>query len=207
MDVGELVKVEELLALMEAWPEGTFTQEYQRIHRRSSLDIAKEKIREMKVSMGGKERWNYLRRVEKIVGRLGIQDEQITHTQLQQQYPLRMLQKRINKHFKADAWIEFDKAQEEVDVLLNKINELKDTWYYEQCIRVRIYSRGNRKDGDGLRKAVALYKDIDIKKIFNNNGDIAWRYTDIMDSCFGVGVSDEGFSLMERVNSLLTNLT
>ena len=29
MDVGELVKVEELLALMEAWPEETFTQQYQ----------------------------------------------------------------------------------------------------------------------------------------------------------------------------------
>ena len=57
-----------------------------------------------------------------------------------------------------------------------------------------------------MRQALALYKDIDMKKIFNNNGDIAWRYTDIMNSCFEVGVGDEGFSLMERVNSLLTNL-
>ena len=80
--------------------------------------------------MGGKERRDYLRRVEEIVGRLGIQDEQITHTQLQQQYPLRMLSKRIRKHLWADEWIEFDKAQEEVDVLLNKINELKNTYYY-----------------------------------------------------------------------------
>ena len=55
----------------------------------------------MKVSMGGKERWDYLRRVEEIVGRLGIQDEQITHTQLQQQYPLRMLWKRIDRHWEA----------------------------------------------------------------------------------------------------------
>ena len=53
---------------------------------------------------------------------------------------------------------------------------------------------------------MAFYKDINMEKIFSNNGDIAWRYIDIMDSCFGVGVSDEGFSLMERVNSLLTNL-
>ena len=93
-----------------------------------------------------------------------------------------------------------------MDALLHKINELKDTWYYEQCIRFRIYSHGHRKDGDGLRKAVAIYKDIDMEKIFSNNGDIAWRYTDIMKSCFEVGVGDEGFSLMERVNSLLTNL-
>ena len=63
------------------------------------LDSVKDKIREMKVSMGGKERWDYLRRVEEIVGRLGIQDEQITYTQLQQQYPLRMLQKQIHKHY------------------------------------------------------------------------------------------------------------
>ena len=63
------------------------------------LDLVKEYIREMKVSMGGKERWDYLRRVEKIVGRLGIQDEEITDTQLQQQYPLRMLWKRIRKHY------------------------------------------------------------------------------------------------------------
>ena len=28
--------------------------------------------------MGGKERWNYLRRMEKIVGKLGIEDEEIT---------------------------------------------------------------------------------------------------------------------------------
>ena len=93
-----------------------------------------------------------------------------------------------------------------MDVLLNKINELKDTWYYEQCIRVRIYSHKHRKNGDGLRQALALYKDINMEKIFSNNGDIALRYTDIINSCFGVGVSDEGFSLMERVNSLLTNL-
>ena len=142
------------------------------------------------MSMGGKERWDYLRRVEEIVGRLGIQDEQITHTQLQQQYPLRMLQKRIRKHFKADEWIEFDKAQEEVDALLHKINELKDTWYYEQCIRFRIYSRGEREDGDGLRKAVAIYKDIDMEKISTNNGDIIWRCIDIMGCCFEVRVGD-----------------
>ena len=42
------------------------------------LDRVKDSIREMKVSMAGKERWDYLRRVEEIVGRLGIQDEQIT---------------------------------------------------------------------------------------------------------------------------------
>ena len=58
-----------------------------------------------------------------------------------------------------------------------------------------------------MRKAVAIYKDIDVEKIFSNNGDIAWRYTGIMYICFGVEVGDEGFSLMERVNSLLTNST
>ena len=57
-----------------------------------------------------------------------------------------------------------------------------------------------------MRKTVAIYKDINMEKIFSNNGDIAWRYTGIMDSCFEVGVGDEGFSLMERVNSPLTNL-
>ena len=55
MDVGELVKVEELLALMEAWPEETFTQEYQLIHRKSLLNSVKNDIRGMKVSMGEKE--------------------------------------------------------------------------------------------------------------------------------------------------------
>ena len=94
-----------------------------------------------------------------------------------------------------------------MDVLLNKINELKDTKYYEQCIRFRIYSQKHRKDGDGLKKALTLYMGIGMKKIFNNNGDIAWRYIHIKGICFKVGVGDEGFSLMERVNSLLTNLT
>ena len=57
-----------------------------------------------------------------------------------------------------------------------------------------------------MRKALALYKAIDMEKIFNNNnGDIAWRYIDIMDSCFEVEVGDEGFPLMEQVNSLLTS--
>ena len=79
--------------------------------------------------------------------------------------------------------------------------------YYDQCIRCRIYSRGNRKGVDELRKALAIFKDINMKKIFNNNGDIAWRCIDIMKSCFGVGMGDEGFSLMEQANSLLTNPT
>ena len=52
---------------------------------------------------------------------------------------------------------------------------------------------------------MALYKEINMRKIFSNNGDIAWRCIDIINSCFGVGVGDEGFSLMERVNSLLTS--
>ena len=99
MEANELMKVEELLALMEAWPEEAFTKEHQRIHKWQWLDTVKNWIKEMKVSMGGKERWDYLRRVEEIVGRLGIQDEEITHTQLQQQYPLRMLSKRIRKHY------------------------------------------------------------------------------------------------------------
>ena len=90
-------------------------------------------------------------------------------------------------------------------MLLNKINELKDTRYYEQCIRFRIGSHGNREDGGGLRKALAKYKDINMKRIFNSNGDIAWRYTDIIKSCFEAGVGDEGLSLMEQVNSLLTS--
>ena len=56
-----------------------------------------------------------------------------------------------------------------------------------------------------LRKAVAKHKDIGMKQIFDSNGDIAWRYIDIMESCFGVGACDEGFSLMGQVNSLLTS--
>ena len=42
-----------------------------------------------------------------------------------------------------------------------------------------------------------------MEKIFSDNTDIAWRYIDIMDSCFEVGVADEGFSLMQQVNALL----
>ena len=54
---------------------------------------------------------------------------------------------------------------------------------------------------------MAIYKKINMEKIFNNNGDIAYRYIDIMKSCFEVGAGDEGFSLMEQVNSLLTSPT
>ena len=52
---------------------------------------------------------------------------------------------------------------------------------------------------------MARHKKINVEKIFNNNGDIAWRCIDIINSCFEVGVGDEGFSLMEQVNSLLTS--
>ena len=58
-----------------------------------------------------------------------------------------------------------------------------------------------------MKKALAKHKKINVEKIFNNNGDIAWRCIDIMKSCFGVGMGDEGFSLMEQANSLLTNPT
>ena len=145
-----------------------------------------------------------MRRVEKITERLGIEDEKITDTELHQQYPLKMLWKRIDKHFNKN-WDEFDKAQEEVEVLLSKVDALKDTIYYEKCIRFRVYSHGNRKDGNELRKALAKHKDINMEKIFSDNADIAWRYIDIMNSCFAVGVADEGFSLMQQVNSLLTS--
>ena len=161
----------------------------------------------MKVSIGGKERWSYLRRVEKITERLGIEDEKITDTELHQQYPLKMLWKRIHKHWDNKEWDEFDKAQEEVEVLLSKVDALKDTYYFEKCIRVRVYSHKHRKDGNELRKALAKHKDINMEKIFSDNADIAWRYIDIMNSCFAVGVADEGFSLMQQVNALLISPT
>ena len=58
---------------------------------------------------------------------------------------------------------------------------------------------------DGLRKALAKYKDIDLKKIYSNNRDIAWGQINNMYYCFDVGVSDEGFSLMGQINSLPIN--
>ena len=62
----------------------------------------KDRVKEMKVSMGGKERWNYLRRVEKIVGRLGIDDEKMTDEELYEEFHRRELErvwKEIDKHY------------------------------------------------------------------------------------------------------------
>ena len=140
-----------------------------------------------------------MRRVEKITERLGIEDEKLRDEELHEEFHRRELEKvweRIHKHWDNDAWDEFDKAQEEVEVLLSKVDALKDNIYYEQCIRLRVYSHKHRKDGNELRKALAKHKDINMKKIFSDNADIAWRYIDIMNSCFAVGVADEGFSLM-----------
>ena len=139
------------------------------------LDRVKYDIREMKISMGGKERWSYLRRVEKITERLGIEDEKMRDQELHQQGQLKMLWKRIHKHWNNKEWDEFDKAQEEVEVLLSKVDALKDTKNYEKCIRLRIYSHGNREDGNELRKALAKHKDINMEKIYSDNADITWR--------------------------------
>ena len=55
---------------------------------------------------------------------------------------------------------------------------------------------------DGLRKALAIYKDIDLKKIYSDNEDIASGQINNMYYCFDVGVSDEGFLLMGQINSI-----
>ena len=130
MDVDELALVEEFLKMMEAWPEETFTKQRQRIDRKSSVDRVKERIRKMKVSMGGKQRWSHLRRVEEILGRLGIQDEEMTDGELYEQFHRRQLKKewkRIREHQKNKNWREFDQAQAEVDMLLSKVDALRDT--------------------------------------------------------------------------------
>ena len=59
--------------------------------------------------MGGKKKSSYLRRVEKITERLGIEDEKIADTELHQQGQLKMLWKRIHKHW--NKWYEFDKKK------------------------------------------------------------------------------------------------
>ena len=82
---------------------------------------------------------------------------------------------------------------------------MKDTPHYEGCIRFRIYSCRKRKDKYGLRQAFEKHKDIDIKKIYLDNGNTVSIYIDIIDGCFDVGLSDEGSSLMEQVNSLPIN--
>ena len=53
-----------------------------------------------------------------------------------------------------------------------------------------------------MRQALEKHKGIDIKKINFGHGNTASIYIDIIDGCFEVGLSDEGFSLMEQVNSL-----
>ena len=89
-----------------------------------------------------------------------------------------------------------------MDGLLCKVGALRDAPYHEACIRFRIYSWRKRKDGEGLRKALVVHKDIDVKKIYFDRGSVASIYIDIMDGCFEFGVSDEGFCLMRQVNCL-----
>ena len=117
MDHDEFAKMEEFLQLIEASPKEKFIKQNQRIERQSHQDDVKENIKEMKISIGGQEKWSCLRRVEKIIQKLGIEDENITDTELYQQGQLRKLWNSIDKHFRNKKWDEFDKAQGEVEAL------------------------------------------------------------------------------------------
>ena len=61
---------------------------------------AKDRVKEMKVSMGGKKKSGYLRRVEKILKRLGIEDQKMTDEELYEEFHRRELEK---------VWKEIDK--------------------------------------------------------------------------------------------------
>ena len=52
---------------------------------------AKDRVKEMKVSMGGKKKSSYLRRVEKILQRLGIEDEKMMDEELFKEFHRREL--------------------------------------------------------------------------------------------------------------------
>ena len=133
MERDEFGKVEELLELMEEWSSHKFSKESESSRRISWGETVKDRVKQMKVSIGGKERWNDLRRVEKIIERLGIEDEQMKDEELHEEFHRRELEKlweRIRKHYKDKNWVRFDKAEEGVEVLLSKVDTLKDTWHY-----------------------------------------------------------------------------
>ena len=55
----------------------------------------KNRVKEMKILIGGKEKWSSLRRIEKITERLGIEDEQMRDEELYEEFHRRGLHKLL----------------------------------------------------------------------------------------------------------------
>ena len=56
-----------------------------------------------------------------------------------------------------------------------------------------------------MLKALNQYKQIEMDKIYTHNGSIIHKYIQVMESCFGIELFNEGFSLMKIINSLPLN--
>ena len=93
MGNDEFKRVEQFLEMVEAWPEERFTKQSQYIERESLLDEVENDIHEIKVQIGGKKKSGYLRRVEKLIQRLGIQDQKVTDEELYKEFHRRGLER------------------------------------------------------------------------------------------------------------------
>ena len=113
---------------------------------------------------------------------------------------MKQLHDQIIELHQARKWEEYDKTQEQIQVLAGRCPELRDTHYHEQCVRLRVCSHGKRKDPHQFLRALGIHRGIDLQKTFGDNEQIGWRYMNILCYCFVVGLAGEGFSLMGRMN-------
>ena len=81
----------------------------------------------MKGAIAGKKQQHWLRRVEEILGKLGIEGEKVSEAALEAEFRLSQLHWQIREVHHSNKWEEYDKAQAEVEGLVAKTPALKET--------------------------------------------------------------------------------
>ena len=119
--------------------------------------------------MAGQHKHPYLRRVEGVLQKLGVEGKRVSDEVLEAEFELKQLHDQIIELHQARKWEEYDKTQEQIQVLTGRCPELRDTHYHEQCVRLRVCSHGKRKDPHQFLRALGIHKGIDLQKTFGDN--------------------------------------
>ena len=98
-----------------------------------------------------------------------------------------------------------DEVSAEVEALINQFPQLRDNVYYVGCIQFQMKSCHARKDAVQFVKALAMFNQINLTAIMEDNGNIAFYYIANAYYCFDLSLLDEGFQQTSKINS--TDLT
>ena len=98
--------------------------------------------------------------------------------------------------------MKFDRGAGEAQILGEAFPRLKDHWAYASCLFLGMHSHWRRRDKSRFLRDLQAHERIDLNKTTSNLVGVVSLEINIVSCCFDLGVWEEGFAIVRKVNSI-----